>query len=77
MPGNKDNKEQSFHILPHPAKSNNPSDLQPQSGLSDGPVQAFHARDPHVPSEEIRNNMPKASSREELQKRQAQLNADK
>ncbi|KAG2014177.1 hypothetical protein CC2G_011020 [Coprinopsis cinerea AmutBmut pab1-1] len=81
-------EEQQFHILPHPAKSNDPADLQPKQPqlggrrgdapegaiACDAPVNAFHARDPYVPSQEIRDNMPPASSREELQKRQAQLN---
>lgn len=28
---------------------------------SDAPIEAFHARDPYVPSEEIRNNLPQAA----------------
>ncbi|KAJ7621233.1 hypothetical protein FB45DRAFT_928730 [Roridomyces roridus] len=47
--------EQSFSIQPHPAKSNDPSDLTEQTGgLASNPVEgALHARDPHVPSAQI------------------------
>ncbi|TEB29630.1 hypothetical protein FA13DRAFT_1792947 [Coprinellus micaceus] len=81
--------EQTFNILPHPAKTNDPSDLSPSHPQyqprkesrghmtqSDAPIEAFHARDPYVPSEEIRNNLPQAASREEMHARQAQLNKD-
>ncbi|KAJ2919554.1 hypothetical protein MD484_g963, partial [Candolleomyces efflorescens] len=71
-------KEQTFNILPHPAKSNDPADLQRDrnSGLQSGgaPTQAFHARDPYVPSVQIRNNLPPPLSREELKAKQAKLN---
>ena len=40
-------------------KTNDPADLQPSGGLrSGGPMEAFHARDPHVPNDEIKRNMP-------------------
>ncbi|TFK23293.1 hypothetical protein FA15DRAFT_670576 [Coprinopsis marcescibilis] len=73
---NKKGKEQSFHILPHPAKTNNPADLQPEQReqLRSDPVQAFHARDPYVPDPKILENLPPATSREELQKRQDEIN---
>ncbi|TFK50455.1 hypothetical protein OE88DRAFT_1660868 [Heliocybe sulcata] len=80
MSGSNDNQgqEQSFSIQPHPAKSNNPGDLeppQPGGGLNSNPeLGAFHARDPHVPSQEIRNNLPEPASRDELKARSAQLN---
>lgn len=77
--GQQKEEEQMFHILPHPAKSNNPADLEREQDplkRSDAPFEAFHARDPYVPSKEIRDNMPPALSREELQARQAQLNKD-
>ncbi|KAJ3546031.1 hypothetical protein NMY22_g2205 [Coprinellus aureogranulatus] len=87
---NKGKKEEhTFNILPHPAKTNDPSDLSPshpqyqprkEAGghitQSDAPVEAFHARDPYVPSEHIRNSLPEAASREEMRARQAQLNKD-
>ncbi|KAF4610096.1 hypothetical protein D9613_010621 [Agrocybe pediades] len=74
---NNNNKEPTYSILPHPAKSNDPADLQPSGGLRHGgPMEAFHARDPYVPSEEIRNNMPAPRSREELHARQAQLQSE-
>ncbi|KAF5329999.1 hypothetical protein D9611_010417 [Ephemerocybe angulata] len=71
--------EQTFNILPHPAKSNDPADLQRGSDKmksSNAPMEAFHARDPHIPSEQIRNNLPEPLSREELRARQAELNKD-
>ncbi|KIJ62264.1 hypothetical protein HYDPIDRAFT_49390, partial [Hydnomerulius pinastri MD-312] len=71
--------EQRFNILPHPAKSNNPGDLadppQPGAGLNSKPeFQAYHARDPHVPSQEILNNLEAPMSREDLKKRAEELN---
>ncbi|KAL1741311.1 hypothetical protein HDZ31DRAFT_45728 [Schizophyllum fasciatum] len=75
---NQSQKEQAFHILPHPAKTNDPADLnppQPGGGLRSDPVQgAFHARDPHVPAPHILNNLPEPKGREELRARQAELN---
>ncbi|KAF8153250.1 hypothetical protein B0H34DRAFT_662461 [Crassisporium funariophilum] len=73
----KGDSEQSFSIQPHPAKTNDPADLQPSGGLRQGgAMDAFHARDPYVPSEQIRNNMPAPLSRDELHAKQASLNAD-
>jgi len=74
----KDN-EPSYSIQPHPAKSNDPADLQqpsqPGGGLAtSNPMAAHHARDPHIPSQQIQNNMEKPLSREELQARSAELN---
>ncbi|KAF9223149.1 hypothetical protein BS17DRAFT_755013 [Gyrodon lividus] len=71
--------KQWFNILPHPAKSNNPADLidpsQPGGGLSSKPeFQAHHARDPHVPSQEILNTLEAPLSREELRKISEELN---
>ncbi|EIN04648.1 hypothetical protein PUNSTDRAFT_76036 [Punctularia strigosozonata HHB-11173 SS5] len=70
--------EQRFGILPHPAKTNDPRDVEgPQlgGGLNSNPeVGAFHARDPHVPSQQIANNLEKPLSREELRARAAELN---
>ncbi|KAH7920836.1 hypothetical protein BV22DRAFT_988593, partial [Leucogyrophana mollusca] len=71
-------QEQSFSIQPHPAKSNNPAEVEgPQlgAGLNSNPeMQAHHARDPHVPSREILNSLEQPKSREELQKRAEELN---
>ncbi|KAI0746804.1 hypothetical protein C8Q80DRAFT_1104974 [Daedaleopsis nitida] len=54
--------ESTFGILPHPAKTNDPRDLeppQPGGGLNSNPEYgAFHARGPHVPSPQIANNLP-------------------
>ncbi|EPQ51218.1 hypothetical protein GLOTRDRAFT_49138 [Gloeophyllum trabeum ATCC 11539] len=70
--------EPTYSIQPHPAQTNDPRDLEPPQlggGLNSKPeYQAFHARDPHVPSKEIRDNMPQPASREELKARSAQLN---
>ncbi|KAI0646338.1 hypothetical protein C8Q79DRAFT_1009978 [Trametes meyenii] len=71
--------EQSFSIQPHPAKTNDPRDLQPSlgGGLNTNPeVGAFHARDPHVPSPQIASNLPPPQSREELRARAQELNKD-
>jgi len=72
------NNEQRFNILPHPAKTNDPKDLeppQPGGGLNSIPEQqAFHARDPYVPSAELLKGVEKPLSREELKARSAQLN---
>ncbi|KAI0777711.1 hypothetical protein BD413DRAFT_468079 [Trametes elegans] len=70
-------EEQSFSIQPHPAKSNDPRDLQPSlgGGLNTKPeVGAFHARDPYVPPKNITDNLPPAQSRDELRARAAELN---
>ncbi|KAJ7040703.1 hypothetical protein C8F04DRAFT_948235 [Mycena alexandri] len=81
MSGKDSNKnkgeEQQFSIQPHPAKSNDPADLQPPQtgGLASNPnEQAFHARDPHVPSQQVMAGLEQPASREELQARQAELN---
>ncbi|KAF5354328.1 hypothetical protein D9756_007227 [Leucocoprinus leucothites] len=73
--------EQSFGILPHPAKSNDPADLQNPSentgGLrsSQGPFEAFKAAPgPVLPNQESLNNAGPAKTREELASLQAQLN---
>ncbi|OSX62077.1 hypothetical protein POSPLADRAFT_1046528 [Postia placenta MAD-698-R-SB12] len=70
--------EPTFNILPHPAKSNDPKDLeppQPGGGLNSNPEQqAFHARDPYVPSADLLKNVEQPLSREELRARTAQLN---
>ncbi|KAJ7705454.1 hypothetical protein B0H17DRAFT_668679 [Mycena rosella] len=69
--------EEQFSIQPHPAKSNDPADLQPPQtgGLASNPnEQAFHARDPHVPSQQVLAGLEQPLSREELQARAAELN---
>nr|GAT58932.1 predicted protein [Mycena chlorophos] len=65
---------------PHPAKTNDPADLQgPGSeqtgGLASNPNEAvFHARDPHVPSAQIMASLEQPLSKEELAKRKEELN---
>ncbi|KAJ7233866.1 hypothetical protein B0H12DRAFT_965550, partial [Mycena haematopus] len=71
------NEDPSFSIQPHPAKTNDPADLMPEQtgGLASNPnEQAFHARDPHVPSQQILAGLEKPATHEELQARQAELN---
>ncbi|OAX36389.1 hypothetical protein K503DRAFT_654825, partial [Rhizopogon vinicolor AM-OR11-026] len=72
-------QEQQFNILPHPAQSNDPADLvggpRLGAGLGSKPeVHAYHARDPHVPSQEILNSLEAPKSREELHRRAEELN---
>ncbi|KAF8554505.1 hypothetical protein OG21DRAFT_1508832 [Imleria badia] len=68
--------EQRFNILPHPAKSNNPADLVGTGAdLASNPaVMAHHAREPHIPSEEVLSKLEAPLSREELKKRSEELN---
>ncbi len=51
-------------IGPNEQKTNDPRDLeppQPGGGLNSKPeFEAFHARDPHVPSPQVLNNLPPA-----------------
>ncbi|KAL6299348.1 hypothetical protein BKA93DRAFT_699089, partial [Sparassis latifolia] len=71
-------EEASFHILPHPAKTNDPRDLEgPQlgGGLNSNPeIGAFHAREPYVPSPALMQNVEQPKTREELRARAAELN---
>ncbi|PPQ88167.1 hypothetical protein CVT25_005132 [Psilocybe cyanescens] len=73
----KDSNEPTFSILPHPAKTNDPADLQPPGGLRhNGPMDAFNTPGPYVPKDDIKNNIPAPASREELQARQAALRSE-
>ncbi|KAL1727885.1 hypothetical protein EV714DRAFT_216331 [Schizophyllum commune] len=71
-------EDQQVSIQPHPAKSNDPADLnppQPGGGMRhDGGMEAHHARDPHVPAPEVLSSLPEPATHEELQARQAELN---
>ncbi|KAF7303802.1 Glycoside hydrolase family 12 protein [Mycena indigotica] len=70
-------EEPTFSIQPHPAKTNDPADLAPEQtgGLASNPNDAvFHARDPHVPSAQVMAGLEQPLSREELHKRQEELN---
>ncbi|KXN82945.1 hypothetical protein AN958_02028 [Leucoagaricus sp. SymC.cos] len=80
-PPKEGSEEQTFNILPHPAKSNDPADSQKPSektgGLrsNQGPIQAFTSTPgPVLPQQEMLNNLPPAKTREELDALQAQLN---
>ncbi|TBU28468.1 hypothetical protein BD311DRAFT_806920 [Dichomitus squalens] len=70
----------TYSIQPHPAKTNDPRDLeppQPGGGLNSNPEYgAFHARDPYIPPAHIANNLPPPQTREQLRARQAELNKD-
>ncbi|OBZ77468.1 hypothetical protein A0H81_01896 [Grifola frondosa] len=70
--------EPTFSIQPHPAKTNDPRDLeppQPGGGLNSIPeIQAHHARDPYIPSADVMKNIEPPKSREELRARAAELN---
>ncbi|KAK7436693.1 hypothetical protein VKT23_018948 [Stygiomarasmius scandens] len=67
-------EEPTFSIQPHPAKSNDPADLQPSgpgSGLrNNDAMAAHHAHGPQIPN----NQLEQPLSREELRARQAELN---
>ncbi|KDQ23291.1 hypothetical protein PLEOSDRAFT_1090794 [Pleurotus ostreatus PC15] len=68
-------KEQQFTIQPHPAKTNDPNDLKPSDGfLANAGIAAHHATGPQIPNQETLNSLEQPLSREELQKRQAELN---
>ncbi|KAF9068219.1 hypothetical protein BDP27DRAFT_1224713 [Rhodocollybia butyracea] len=80
---NEGGEEQQFSIQPHPAKTNNPADLQnsaPGTGKglnNDEKMAPFHARDPHVPTDpQVLESLGKQESRDELRARQAELNQD-
>ncbi|CCM02423.1 uncharacterized protein FIBRA_04521 [Fibroporia radiculosa] len=72
------NNEPTFNILPHPAKTNDPRDLEgPQlgGGLNSNPeFQAFHAHEPYVPSKDLLEGVGQPLSREELNARATELN---
>ncbi|PPQ72209.1 hypothetical protein CVT24_002366 [Panaeolus cyanescens] len=71
--------EPTFNILPHPAKTNDPADLQPGQGGglkygSGGAFDAFNTPGPFIPDQQMKSNFPQPLSHEELQAQQAQLN---
>ncbi|TDL20348.1 hypothetical protein BD410DRAFT_791155 [Rickenella mellea] len=72
------NKEQQFTIQPHPAKTNNPADLEPPqlgAGLNNKPEFSAHQTPgPYVPSAAIASNIEPPASREEMRARQVELN---
>ncbi|KAH8823432.1 hypothetical protein DL96DRAFT_1617537 [Flagelloscypha sp. PMI_526] len=55
--------EPTYSIQPHPAKTNDPADLQPRQGLRSGGglADAFNARPPHIPNEQVLDNLPPPS----------------
>ncbi|KAF8066724.1 hypothetical protein FPV67DRAFT_1449878 [Lyophyllum atratum] len=70
-------EQPQYSIQPHPAKSNDPADLQRKEGLqSSDPMAAHHAREPHVPSREIQSNLEQPLGRDELRARGEELNKD-
>jgi hypothetical protein len=62
----------AFNILPHPAKTNNPSDLNSDpsahGGLQSAGANAYTAKGPHVPSAEIANSLEQPKSRDEVRR---------
>ncbi|KAK7689345.1 hypothetical protein QCA50_007136 [Cerrena zonata] len=51
-------EEQQFSIQPHPAKTNDPRDLQGGSGFQkDASFQAFHSHGPYIPDQSVVNNI--------------------
>ncbi|ODN89693.1 hypothetical protein L198_06383 [Cryptococcus wingfieldii CBS 7118] len=68
-----------FNILPHPAKTNNPADLNSEpaehGGLQGAGANAYNAKGPYVPSKEIAEGLEQPKSREELQAEAAKLNS--
>jgi hypothetical protein len=75
-----DKEEQQCSIQPHPAKSNDPADLnRPQEGSGGGlgssnPMAAFNTPGPYIPSNEIQNSLENPMGRDEMQARSAELN---
>ncbi|GJE92465.1 hypothetical protein PsYK624_086190 [Phanerochaete sordida] len=71
-------QEQQFHTQPHPAKSNDPRDLEPPQlggGLNTNPeLQAFHTPGPYIPNPTMLQSAGQPEGREELRARAAELN---
>ncbi|KAH9965309.1 hypothetical protein BC827DRAFT_1183785 [Russula dissimulans] len=75
-------KEQSFSVQPHPAKSNNPSDLagRPSSGQGSNPQSEagiFTSPGPQILSKDVLDQLEQPETREELRARTAELNKKK
>jgi len=73
-----ENPDQQFTTQPHPAKTNNPRDLeppQPGAGLTNQPeIAAHHAHGPNIPNQDIANSLEQPASREDLKRRADELN---
>ncbi|KAK4686997.1 hypothetical protein P7C73_g3128, partial [Tremellales sp. Uapishka_1] len=72
-----EDKEQQFNILPHPATTNNPADLQDPAthgGLQSSSANAFNAKGPFVPSKETAEGLEQPKTRDELKAEAAKLN---
>ncbi|WVO16018.1 hypothetical protein L204_103683 [Cryptococcus depauperatus] len=71
-------QEPSFNILPHPANTNNPADLNNDPGQHGGlqavAASAYNAKGPHIPSGPIAESLEK-QSREELRAEAKELNS--
>ncbi|KAG6856682.1 hypothetical protein H0H87_001897 [Tephrocybe sp. NHM501043] len=71
--------EGTFSILPHPATTNDPQDLQrkrePGGGLqTSDPLAPHHAHGPVIPTREMLQNLEQPLSQDELRARAAELN---
>ncbi|KAI0087149.1 hypothetical protein BDY19DRAFT_995227 [Irpex rosettiformis] len=72
--------EQQFTIQPHPAKTNDPRDLEPPQlggGLNSNPKQqAFNTPGPYIPKQDLLQGVEQPLSRDELKAKSAELNKD-
>lgn len=59
-----------FNILPHPATTNNPSDLNSEpkehGGLQSASANAYNTPGPHVPDKAVAEGLEQPKSREEV-----------
>ncbi|KAI0067094.1 hypothetical protein BV25DRAFT_1277146 [Artomyces pyxidatus] len=75
MPSGKDGSEQQFSIQPHPAKTNDPSDMQETGGMRSNPMpEGMMAPGPMIPTPEMVHSMDAPAPRDEMHARAAELN---
>ncbi|POY74738.1 hypothetical protein BMF94_2214 [Rhodotorula taiwanensis] len=84
--GNDQPQEQQFSIQPHPATSNDPADIERQHGglggaptlqhLQGAQASPFGGRgdQPHIPNQDMLNNLEEPMNRDQLHARQEELN---
>jgi len=69
----------NFTIQPHPATTNDPSDLLPREGgglKGQQAFDAFKAAGPYIPDKSVLHNLGQPLSEEELKKRSEELNRE-
>ncbi|PVF96980.1 hypothetical protein CPB86DRAFT_786469 [Serendipita vermifera] len=76
---NQNNKEEehTFHILPHPAKTNDPADLRRENnpiGSVMSSIAQLGNKGPHILGDEQKKGLEEPLSRDELRRRAAELN---